>query len=235
MLTVISGAITALWLGVLTSISPCPLAGNIAAISYLSRRIGSMRSVVLSGVLYTLGRMLTYIVLGFLLAISLFTIPGASNFLQKYMNRFLGPVLIIAGMILLDLMRIPVTGRGISETLRKQVEKTPVLGSGLLGIVFALSFCPVSAALFFGSLIPLILSYQGSYPVSIVYPSLYGIGTAVPVIFFALLLAFGMRTVGQAFARVSQFESWARRTTGIVFILVGIYLALKYIFGISLP
>jgi len=221
------GALSAIWLGILTSISPCPLATNIAAISYVSRR-ASARTVFLSGLLYTIGRMLTYTVLGVVLIASLLSIPEVSNLLQKYMYKILGPLLILIGMLLLDLISIPTIGPGAGEKLRRRTEKWGIWGAGLLGVVFALSFCPVSAALFFGSLIPLSVASHSNF----VFPALYGIGTALPVIIFAVLIALGAKWVGKAFDRVTQVEKWIRRFTGAIFIGVGIYFCLAYIFAI---
>ncbi len=218
----------ALWLGILTSISPCPLATNIAAISFISRRVGSTRAVLLAGLLYTVGRFLVYLVLGALLVWGLLLAPGVSRFLQENMNVILGPVLILVGMFLLELLKLPFAGSGVSEKMQSRAENSGILGAGLLGIVFALSFCPISAALFFGSLIPLSLK-EGS---SVLLPSVYGVGTALPVIASALLLAFGAKLIGKVFDRMRQIELWARRITAILFILVGIYYSLAHIFEV---
>ena len=219
---------TALWLGILTSISPCPLATNIAAISFIGKRVDSPVKVFSAGVLYTLGRALTYLVLVIILVAGLLSIPAVSQFLQTYMNKILGPVLILAGMFLLELIQISLPGLGSSEGMQKRAEKHGVWGTGLVGILFALTFCPVSAALFFGSLIPLAVKYESS----VLLPALYGVGTGLPVLLFAVLIAFGVQKVGAAFNSIKQFELWARRVTGIVFIAVGIYYCLKYIFQI---
>ena len=219
---------TALWLGILTSISPCPLATNIAAISFIGKRVDSPVKVFSAGVLYTLGRTLTYLALGVIIVAGLLSVPAASHFLQTYMNKILGPVLILAGMFLLELLQVSLPGMGSSERLQRGAERHGVWGAGLLGILFALTFCPVSAALFFGSLIPLAVKYESS----VVLPSLYGIGTGLPVLLFAVLIAFGVQRVGAAFNRIKQFELWARRITGGVFIGVGIYYCLKFIFQI---
>jgi len=170
------GVASALWLGILTSISPCPLATNIAAISFIGRRVGSTRHVLLSGLIYALGRMVTYLALGILLVASILSVPEVSNFLQEYMNKLLGPILVLVGMFLLELIQPNLSGSGISEKMQRRVEKSGVWGAGILGIIFALSFCPLSAALFFGSLIPLSLKHGSS----VFLPSLYGIGTALP-------------------------------------------------------
>ena len=221
-------AMSALWLGILTSISPCPLATNITAMSFVSRRVSEMKTVLLAGLLYTLGRMLTYVVLGVILVSSAQAIPEVSYALQKYMNKVLGPVLILVGMILLELININFSGTGVSGKMQKRVEKMNVWGAGFLGIIFALSFCPLSAALFFGSLIPIAVA-SGS---SLVMPAFYGLGTGLPVFLFALLIAFGTQQVGKMFNKLTVIERWVRRVTGGVFIGVGVYYSLAYIFQI---
>jgi cytochrome c biogenesis protein CcdA len=221
-------AVAALWLGVLTSISPCPLATNIVAISFIGRGVGSPGRVLLTGFFYTAGRTLTYVVLAVLVVASLLSIPHVANALQEHMNKVLGPILVLAGMVLLELIQVRPPGSGIGEKMRRRTEGYGVWGAGLLGMVFALSFCPVSAALFFGSLIPLSLKSGSSY----VLPSLYGIGTALPVFAFAVVIALGTRWVSTVFNKLTQMEVWARRLTGAVFIAVGIYLSLVYIFGV---
>jgi hypothetical protein len=219
---------SALWLGVLTSISPCPLATNVAAMSFISRGLGSPRRVLLTGLVYTAGRTLAYLVLGVMMVASLLTAPGVSLILQERMNQILGPALIIAGVLLLDLIRLPSRGGGISAGLQGRAERWGIWGAGLLGLVFALSFCPTSAALFFGSLIPLALR-SGSI---LVLPSVYGVGTAVPVFAFAIALAVGVNAVGRMFNVLTRFEVWARRITGVIFIVVGGYYCLAYIFEV---
>ena len=216
----------ALWFGILTSISPCPLATNIAAISYIGRRVDDPRKVFLAGLLYTLGRSLAYLALGILIVTSLLSAPYISHILQKYMMKVLGPLLIIVGMFLLGLLSAGLPGAGSSERVQKRAERMGIWGAGFLGFVFALSFCPVSAALFFGSLIPLAVK-SGS---QILYPLLYGIGTALPVVVFAVLITAGANYVGKAFRSISHVELWARRVTGCIFIGTGVYFSLKYIF-----
>ena len=219
---------SALWLGLLTSISPCPLATHVAAISFIARKLESPRQVLSAGLLYTAGRTLTYLGLGVLLAASLLSVPLLSYWLQEYMNKLLGPLLIIAGMFLLELLRIGMPGGGPGAWVQRRAGNWGQGGAFLLGILFALSFCPVSAALFFGSLVPLAVS-AGS---GVLLPSVYGIGTALPVFAFALLIAAGARSVGQAFGLVTRIEPWMRRGTGALFIAVGFYYTLRYIFAI---
>ncbi|HUV74282.1 MAG TPA: aromatic aminobenezylarsenical efflux permease ArsG family transporter [Anaerolineae bacterium] len=222
------GAATALWLGVLTSLGPCPLATNIAALSFVGKRVASPRHVFLAGLAYTLGRSLTYLCLGVLLVGSLLSAPYVSHALQKYMNRLLGPVLIIVGMLLLEMLSFDLSTSAPTERMKGWVESWGIWGAGLLGIGFALSFCPVSAVLFFGSLIPLAVS-AGS---PVLLPALYGVGTGLPVFVFASLMALGARSIGETFGSVARLEYWARRLTGVVFVLVGIYYCLVYIFGV---
>ena len=227
-MTVILVAATALWLGILTSISPCPLATNIAAISFVGRCLGSPLEVFWTGVVYTLGRMLTYVVLGILLVASFISVPLVSQLLQKYMNKILGPILILVGMFLLEMLTLRFASPGLSEKLQHRFATWGVWGAGLLGVIFALSFCPVSAALFFGSLLPLAIKYESS----VLLPSLYGVATALPVLLFAILVALGAQSLGQAFNKLTRIEWWARRITGAVFVVVGIYYSLAFIFGI---
>lgn len=224
----LAGMLAALWLGVLTSISPCPLATNIAAVSYIGKQVADVRRVLLTGIVYTLGRMVTYIGVGAIVVAGLLSVPAVSMFLQRYMILFIGPVLIIAGMFLLELIGAGLSGPGAGASAARYAERGGIGGAGLLGILFALSFCPVSAALFFGSLVPLAVSRQSI----ILLPSLYGIGTGLPVIAFAVLIAAGAKSVGVVFNRLTVFEWWARRVTGLVFIGVGMYLTMKSLIAI---
>jgi len=221
-------AATALWLGVLTSISPCPLATNIAAISFIARGMGNARRVLATGVLYTLGRTLTYLILGALLVASLLSIPKVAIFLQTYMNKALGPLLLVVGLILLGVIPLRFAISCGGGKVEKWAQAAGVWGSLPLGMVFALAFCPVSAALFFGSLIPLAVN-AGS---SVTLPILYGIGTGLPVFAFAVLIGLGAQWVGKAFNKLTVIEKWARGVTGVVFVLVGIYFSLTHVFGV---
>jgi cytochrome c-type biogenesis protein len=224
------GIISAVWLGILTSISPCPLATNIAAISFISKQLSDRRWILLAGLLYMLGRVLAYTAVGILLVTSILSVPHTAFILQKYVNIFLGPILLLAGLFLLELIQLNLRGIGIGAKIQKRAESFGIWGAGFLGILFALSFCPISAALFFGSLIPLAVKYNSG----LILPSLYGLGTGLPVIVFAFLLAIGTQYVGKMFSKMAQFEKWARRVTGLIFILVGLYYMLIYIVGISL-
>lgn len=219
---------SAAWLGILTSISPCPLATNIAAISFIGRRVGNPKAVAATGLLYTLGRSLAYVVLAAILVSTLLSAPAVSHALQKYMNKILGPILVLVGMLLLELIQIKVPGGGACEKMSKRVEGWGIWGGFALGVVFAMSFCPASAGLYFGSLIPLSVKYESS----ILLPLLFGVGTALPVFAFAILIALGTQAVGRAYERITQFEWWARRITGVLFIGIGLYFCLAFIFRV---
>ena len=225
----IVAAAGALWLGIFTSIQPCPLATNIAAISYVGRCVENPRQALLRGLLYALGRTLAYLGLAVLLVASVLSSHQLAQFLQRYMNRLLGPILILVAMLLLGLIRIGFSGSGVSDKLQKRVDAWGVWGALLLGIVFALSFCPLSAAIFFLTLIP--LSIQANSAVAL--PSLYGIGTALPVLVFAVLVAWSAQSVGKAFNKLTQIEWWVRKITGSIFLAVGIHYSLKYSFGVT--
>jgi len=220
------GIVSALWLGILTSISPCPLATNIAAISYAGRRLSRPHTVLLTGVIYTLGRMLLYVILGIIIVMLLLSVPSISSLLQKYMHKITGPVLILVGMILLELMQFNFPGSGVNERTRNRLDSRGMIGAFVLGIVFALSFCPVSAALFFGSLVPLSIRFDSIF----VIPAVFGLGTGLPVIIFAGLLAYGAQSIGRMFNVITRIELWFRRVTGVVLIGIGLYFSLKYIF-----
>lgn len=216
----------AIWLGILTSISPCPLATNIAAISYVGRKVDKTRWVLLAGLLYTLGRALAYVAVALLVTQSLQRIPGVSNFLQKNMSLVIGPLLIAVGLLLLNIFQFSF-GRGFGKNLQARADRMGIWGAGLLGIVFALAFCPVSAGLFFGGLIPLALKSN-----AVLMSTLFGIGTALPVIAFALILAFASHLIGAIFNKLTAIEIWVRRITAAVMILIGVYLILRHNFGL---
>ena len=217
--------LSALWFGILTSISPCPLAANIAAVSFLSKKINHPRMVFWSGLAYTLGRMTAYVVLGVIIISSLAGVPAVANFLQKYMNRILGPILILVGLFLLDILKLNFSGFSLSGEKQNKLAELGVLGSFVLGAIFALSFCPISAALFFGSLIPLALNNS----FGITFPFIYGIGTGLPVLIFAVGISLGIHSMAHWFNKIARLEIYMRKVTGIIFILVGIYYIWAYI------
>ncbi len=219
---------TAFWLGALTSVSPCPLATNLAAVSYVGRGVGRPSRVVLAGLLYTLGRVLAYVALAALLVASVLSSPAVSQWLQAHLNQFLGPVLVLVGMVLVGLLDFGLAGIGVGAGLRQRADRLGAAGAVLFGLAFGLSFCPVSAALYFGSLIPLAVR-AGS---GLLVPAAYGIGTAVPVLVFAGLLAFGANRIGAAFQKVTAVEWYVRRVTGVVILAIGLYLTLHHVWRV---
>jgi len=221
---------SALWLGLLTAISPCPLATNVAAISYVGKRVDRPALVFSGGLIYTLGRTVSYILVALLVVQGLLSLSAVSMFLQQNLNLVLGPVLVLVGLLLLDVISWPWVGGNSSffEKLQKRADGLGLWGAGLLGLAFALAFCPVSAALFFGSLVPLAVKHQSP----LLLPSLYGVGTAVPVVAFSFILAFSANRISRAFNALTAIERWTRRLTAAVFIVVGGYYCLIYIFGV---
>ncbi|MFA6217779.1 MAG: aromatic aminobenezylarsenical efflux permease ArsG family transporter [Candidatus Omnitrophota bacterium] len=216
---------SALWLGILTSVSPCPLASNVAAVSFLAKKISHPALVFLSGLAYTLGRMVSYAALGWIIINSLSSVPLVAQALQKYMGKALGPLLIVMGFILLEMITIRLPGLSLSQKHHNKLVESGAMGAFALGFVFALAFCPFSAALFFGSLIPLAINSKSG----IVMPLLYGIGTGLPVLVFAVALALGATSLNHWFNKITKFEYYMRRITGGIFIIVGLYYTGIYI------
>jgi cytochrome c biogenesis protein CcdA len=219
------GFASALWLGILTSISPCPLASNVAAISFLSKKITHPVLVFISGLAYTLGRMASYAVLGWIIINSLLSVPQVAQFLQKYMGKALGPLLILTGLVLFEIITVRLPGLSLSQKHHNRLAESGAPGAFLLGFIFALAFCPISAALFFGSLIPLAINNKSG----IALPFIYGIGTGLPVFGFAVVIALGVTSLSQWFHRITRLEYYTRKITGAVFILVGLYYTGVYI------
>lgn len=222
--------LSALWLGILTSISPCPMATNVAAISFIGKNVTSPYKAVLSGFLYTFGRVLGYVGVGMIILAGLLSVPSVANFLQHYISLIMGPLLIIVGIILLELVKLSFSAGVCTQEVQNRVKNTGLIGALLLGILFALSFCPVSAALFFGSLISLSVEHNSR----VVLPLLYGIGTGLPVIIFAFIIAFSFNSLGKAYNKLVKIEFWMRKITGAVFIIAGIYYIATHNFGFSI-
>lgn len=210
---------SALWLGIMTSISPCPLASNVAAISFLSKKITHPAFVFISGLAYTLGRMVSYAILGWIIISSLLSVPQVAQVLQKYMGKALGPLLILTGLFLLEIITIRLPGLSLSQKQHNKLAESGAPGAFLLGFIFALAFCPISAALYFGSLIPLAINSKSG----IVLSFIYGIGTGLPVLVFAVAIALGVSSLSHWFHKITKLEYYTRRITGIVFIIVGLY------------
>ncbi|UCG27958.1 MAG: sulfite exporter TauE/SafE family protein [Bacteroidales bacterium] len=210
--------LTATFLGLLTAISPCPLATNITAIGYIGKEVESRRVVFLNGIVYTLGRAVSYTLLAFILFLGADQLK-ISGWFQQYGEKIIGPLLILIGIFMLEFIRIKFPG---FSNLKSRFQKKGVLNYWdvlLLGIIFALAFCPYSGVLYFGMLIPMtISSASGLY-----LPVIFAIATGIPVIIFAWLLAYTVSGVGKLYTRIKTFEVWFRRLVSVVFIGVGIY------------
>ncbi|MFB3850418.1 MAG: aromatic aminobenezylarsenical efflux permease ArsG family transporter [Acidobacteriota bacterium] len=217
---------TAFWLGILTSISPCPLATNIAATGFISKSFENPKKSLLTSLYYVLGRSIAYIIIAFIVVYGLLSIPSVSMFLQKYLNKILGPILILVGMYLLGFINLAFAGTFIGAKGSENLLKKGFFGALFLGILFALSFCPVSAALFFGSLIPLAVSTSSPF----FHPLLYGIGTGIPVVIVAVVLAYSANYTLKILKILQRTEKIGSFLTGMLFILIGIYFSIKYIF-----
>jgi cytochrome c-type biogenesis protein len=212
--------IAAFFIGLMTSLSPCPLATNITAIAYISKKINNRKKTIWTGFVYTLGRMFTYVLLASLIVYIGLNVQSISLFLQKYGEKILGPLLIFIGLVMLNLIKLPSlkSGNKVNKIKEKLSEKG-YLGAFLLGVLFALAFCPFSAVLFFGMLIPLALSFSDG----IIIPSIFALATGLPVIIFAFILTFSISKVGKIMGKVQTFEKYMRYFISIVFLIVGIY------------
>ena len=218
--------LSALLLGLITAISPCPMATNIAAIAYVSRRVKERRYAVITGALYTLGRMFSYSILGIIIIVGGLEIPGVASFLQDFGEQVLGPLLIVIGVIMLSINKIPLSlGGGKLSSIGEKVANWGMIGGFLLGALFALAFCPYSAVLFFGVLIPLALKSTGG----VALPVVYAIGTGLPVLVFGTLLSFSVAKVSTWLNAVTRAEKIIRVVVSIIFIGVGIYLVVLWI------
>ena len=211
--------LSAFVLGLMTAISPCPLATNITATAYISKNISSRQKVLMSGILYSLGRAFSYTVIGLVLYL------GASKFhvarlFQQNGEKYLGVLLIIIGLIMLNVIKLDFLGKThFKEKLSERFKGHGLWGSFLLGVVFALAFCPYSGALYFGMLIPMtVSSVSGLY-----LPIVFAIGTGLPVILFTYLLVFAAHQVSSVFNKITKVERIMRYVAGVVFVLAGVY------------
>ncbi len=215
--------LTAFILGLMTAISPCPLATNITAIGFISKDIVSQRKVFVNGLVYTLGRAISYTAIGliFFFGASQFEFAG---FFQEWGEKLLGPLLIIIGLFMLGILNLKIPGIGSLTEKMENKSNSGFWGVLLLGVVFALAFCPYSGVLYFGMLMPMtISSASGLY-----LPIFFAIATGIPVIIFAWLIAFSVGSIGNVYNKLKTFELWFRRVIAVLFIVVGAY----YIFTI---
>lgn len=211
--------LSAFILGIMTAISPCPLATNITAIGFISRELENRKRIFFNGLWYTLGRIISYTVLAFVLYLGASTFHIA-RFFQANGEKFLGPLLIIAGILMLDIIKINIPAFSkLNQKIEQKQWKSNAWSALILGIIFALAFCPYSGALYFGMLIPLTLSSSEG----MLLPVVFALATALPVIIFAYVLAFSISGLGSLYNKVKIFEFWFRRIVAVVFIIVGLW------------
>lgn len=210
--------LTAIVLGLMTAISPCPLATNITAIGFISRDLENRRRVFINGLVYTLGRAISYTGLAVIIYFGASKM-NVSMLFQGWGEKLLGPILILIGLFMIDVIKIKFPGfSGLTDKIGNK-SKGSYWSTLLLGMVFALAFCPYSGVLFFVMLIPMtVASASGLY-----LPVLYAIATALPVILFSWLLAYAVGNVGKLYNQIKTFELWFRRIVSVIFIFVGIY------------
>lgn len=218
--------VAAFFIGLMTAMSPCPLATNITAIAYVSRRFDDKRQTLLVGTLYAAGRTVTYVAIAAAIVYAGLNVQGISFFLQEYGEMLLGPVLIILGILMLDVIDIHLPGGGgggkrLTSLMESYAEKG-CAGSFILGVLFALSFCPFSAVIFFGMLIPIALK-TGDV---LIVPAVFGIATALPVILVSVLLAGGVGQAARLMQRAQAVDFWVKKGVAVVFIGSGCYLIL---------
>lgn len=214
--------LTAFLLGLMTAISPCPLATNITAIGFISKDLDSRRKVFVNGLVYTLGRGISYTVIGvlFYFSVGQFQLSG---FFQTWGEKMLGPLLIIIGLFMLGVISVRIPGVGSIAEKMEAKGGNGFWGALLLGMVFALAFCPYSGVLYFGMLIPMTVSSASG----LILPPVFALGTGIPVILFAWLIAFGVGQIGGLYNRIKTFELWFRRIVAALFIGVGVYYVIR--------
>ena len=218
--------LTAFLLGLLTAVSPCPLATNITAIGFISKDIESKDRTFLLGILYTIGRMVAYSLLGALLIWMLrrgFDTFDLQSKVSQWGEMLLSPVLIVMGLVMLFGDRLPLSGFGLNAS-EKSGRLRGAWGSLLLGILFAMAFCPTSGMFYFGMLIPMSASATGGYAL----PAVYAMATGLPVVIVAWIIAYSIGNIAGFYKKMQVFQKWLNRMVAVLFIIVGIYYAYTF-------
>jgi len=214
--------LTALLLGLMTAISPCPLATNITAIGFISKDIENRNRVFFNGLFYTLGRAITYTGLALIIFLGVDQLKF-SGFFQRYGEKFIGPLLLIIGLLMLDIIKIKFPGFGRLTSGMQNKKSWSYFDAVLIGLVFALAFCPYSGVLYFGMLVPMtVASASGLF-----LPVIFAIATGIPVIIIAWILAYTVSGIGSVYKKIKSFELWFRRVVAVLFIAVGIYYIIR--------
>ncbi len=211
--------IAAFFIGLMTAISPCPLASNIAAIAYTSRKMQSAKATLITGFLYTLGRVFTYTSIAVLIVWAGISSRSISLALQEYGDIILGPLLVFAGIVMLEIIKLKLPESDRMNSLKAKLAEKGYLGAFFLGAAFALAFCPFSAVLFFAMLIP--LAIQAGDP--IIIPSVFAFATGLPVIILSVMLAKSVAKMASAVKKIQKVEVYMRKAVGIIFLVIGSY------------
>jgi cytochrome c-type biogenesis protein len=212
--------IAAFFIGLMNAVSPCPMAANLTAVAYISKRIDNNKHTLIVGLLYTFGRMFTYVILASLIVWFGLNTQITSLILQKYGDKIMGPFLIILGLIMLDVIKFSFIKKSKAfNTFKEKLADKGYLGSFMLGAVLAVAFCPFSAVLFFGMLIPIAINAGDG----IIIPSVFAIATGLPVILFSFILIYSINKLGTAMNYVKKIEQIVRKSTAIIIIVVGLY------------
>jgi len=212
--------VAAFFIGIMMALSPCPLVTNLTAIAYTSRKIEHSKKTFWVGLAYTLGRMFTYVAIASMIVYIGVSVQGVSAFLQAYGEKLIGPFMLLIGLVMLEAIKFDFKVAGPRlDNLKESLSEKGYIGSFLLGAVFALAFCPFSAVLFFGMLIPLAIRFSDG----ILIPSAFAFATGLPVILMSLVLVKSASKVGTIMNKVQEFEKRMRQLVSVVFILAGIY------------
>jgi cytochrome c biogenesis protein CcdA len=224
--------IAAFFIGLMMVISPCPLATNITAIAYISRKLSNVKYTFLVGLFYTFGRMFTYIIITFLVVWLGINVQIISLGLQSYGEIFLGPLLIIIGVVFLEVIKFPSLMKENKRltAFKEKLSEKGIIGAFILGVIFALAFCPFSAVLFFAMLIPLALVTKDV----LFIPASFALATGLPVIILSLILTKSVSSLGKTMHKIQLFEKWMRKAIAIIFLVIGVYYTLSVSFGLFL-
>lgn len=220
-------ALTAFVLGLLTALSPCPLATNIAAIGFVGRHMESRRALFRSGLLYTLGRIVAYAGLGAVLIILLrrgADLLGIRTLVARYGEMAIGPVLLVVGLFMLFGRRLRLPSFGFRDG-GERLARRGGWGALCLGLLFALAFCPTSGVFYFGVLIPLSAATDAGY----LLPVLFALATALPVLAAAWTLAFAAHRIGRTYGRMQAVQRALNRVVGLLFLAVGLVLSIALV------
>jgi cytochrome c-type biogenesis protein len=141
-------------------------------------------------------------------------------------KKYLGPVMIIIGLIMLNVIRLNFIGKSkMKDKLGEKFKNKGLLGSFLLGVIFAMAFCPYSGAMYFGILVPMTIKSE----LGASLPLFYALGAGSLVLFFTVVIAFSIQKLGVYFNRITKVERVMRVIAGLLFVLTGSYYVMIYL------